>query len=500
MIYDAAIIGAGIVGSAIARELSRYRLKVCVIEKESDVSCGASKANSGIIHAGYDPEPGTLMARFNAEGNPLFTRLAEELHFDFSRIGSLVIGFDDADLRTLHTLKERGEKNGVQGLRILTGDEARAMEGRLNRDVTAALFAPSAGIISPYQATWSLAENAAQNGVRFFLNSAVRGITREPPEDLRGFVITTGKGAIRARFVINAAGLFADEISRMAGARDFSIIPRRGEYTLLDSNTRGLTGRVVFQTPGVLGKGVLVTPTVDGNILIGPSADDCEDKRYTDTTRAGQDFVIQQGERSFPGIPRRNIINSFAGVRAIAYHPAERAGEPVGDFIIEEDSAVRGFINVAGISSPGLTSAPAIALHVKHLLEEAGLTFTPNPDFIPLHRGIESFRNADPERKAQLIAENPLYGRVICRCEMITEAEILQAVRGVIGAEDLDGVKRRTRAGMGRCQGGFCSPRITEIISRERSIPMIHVTKNGGSSFILNSRLREAKSTREVCE
>ncbi len=487
MIYDAAIIGAGIIGSSIARELSRYRLKVCVIEKESDLSCGASKANSGIIHAGYDPEPGTLMARFNVQGNPLFSGLAEELHFDFNRIGSLVIGFDETDLRMLHTLKERGEKNGVQGLRILSGDEARAMEGRLNREVTAALFAPSAGIISPYQAAWSLAENAAQNGVRFFLNSAVRGIACEQAEALRVFVITTGRGGIRARFVINAAGLFADEISRMAGARDFTIIPRRGEYTLLDSSARGLTGHVVFQTPGVLGKGVLVTPTVDGNILIGPSADDREDKQYTGTTRAGQDFVIQQGERSFPGIPRRTIINSFAGIRAIAYRPA---GEPVRDFIIEEDSAVRGFINVAGISSPGLTAAPAIALHVVHLLEDAGLALSPNPDFIPEHKGIESFKNASPERKARLIEENPLYGRVICRCEMITEAEILQAVRGVIGAEDLDGVKRRTRGGMGRCQGGFCSPRITEIISRERAIPMINVTKNGGSSFILNSRIR----------
>ncbi len=492
MIYDAAIIGAGIVGAAAARELSRYTANVCVIEKESDVSCGTSKANSGIVHAGYDPEPGTLMARFNAEGNRMFPALAEELHFDFRQTGSLVVAFSEDEKKHLEKLERRGKENGVAGLSVIGRDELRRMEPNIGEDAAAALFAPSAGITSPYQAAWSLAENAARNGVRFMLNTEVHAIV-PPGADDQYFTIHTGRGDIRSKYVVNAAGVFSDEISRMAGGRPFVIVPRRGEYCLLDNACKDLVSHVIFQIPGPLGKGVLVTPTVDDNILIGPSAEDGNGKSDTGTTRTGQEYVIDRAERSVPDIPRRNIINSFSGIRALAY---ERDAEgnpaaPVGDFIVEEDERVPGLIHAAGISSPGLTAAPAIALRIVELLENAGLVLHQNRDFIPVHKGIESFKRASPERRLRLVEENPLYGRIICRCEMITEAEIVQAVHSAIGADTLDGVNRRTRAGMGRCQGGFCLPRITAIISREKNIPMINVTKNGGCSYILNSRTRQ---------
>ena len=525
MIYDIAIIGAGIVGASIARELSRYKLKICLIDKADDVSCGTSKANSGIVHAGYDPEPGTLMAKLNVQGTAMYAKWAEELHFDYKNIGSLVIAFSEADLEHIKKLYDRGIKNGVPRMKLLSAEELHALEPNVNEEACGALLAESAGIVSPYQATWAIAENAVQNGVKLFTESEVHGITRpdgsESADSAGAFggvgtkdagengagassengagsgsgtnlgngnwIIHTGNADIETRCVINAAGLFADKISEMAGARKFKIKPRRGEYFLLDSNCASLANHTLFQPPDELGKGVLVTPTVDGNILVGPTAGASNTKDDTSTTKEGQDLVFEKSSKTLNDIPRRNIINSFAGIRAIAMN---EDGSPVNDFIIEEDADAKRFINVAGICSPGLTAAPAIGVYVTELVEKAGIKLEPNKDFIAVRKGIESFKNATKERKEQLIEENPLYGRIICRCEMITEAEIVQAVRSPVGAKDLDGVKRRTRAGMGRCQGGFCSPRVTEIISRERGIPMTSVTKNGGCSYILNSKTR----------
>ncbi len=489
MTYDVAIIGAGIIGSSIARELSKYKLKICMIEKANDVSCGTSKANSGIVHAGYDPVPGTLMAKLNVEGTAMYPKLAEELHFDFKNIGSLVIGFSEEDMKHVEKLYERGKANGVPRMRIINQQELRQLEPNVSEEAQGALLAESAGIISPYQTTWAIAESAVMNGVKLFLETEVHSITK-PEENQKLWTIHTGQGDIQASCVVNAAGLFADEISKMAGARDFKIKPRNGEYFLLDNKCSSLARHTLFQTPDALGKGILVSPTVDGNILVGPSAGDNEDKTFTATTREGQDLVMLKGEKTIPNIPRRNIINSFAGVRAIALNAD---GSPVNDFIIEEDANAKCFINVAGICSPGLTAAPAIGVYVKDLVQKAlkgKKEFEANKDFIAVRKGFESFKNASPERKEQLIEENPLYGRIICRCEMITEGEIVDAVKSTVGARDLDGVKRRTRAGMGRCQGGFCSPRVTEIISRELNIPMTSVTKNGGCSFILNSKTR----------
>ena len=485
MIYDIAIIGAGIVGASIARELSRYKLKICLIDKADDVSCGTSKANSGIVHAGYDPEPGTLMAKLNVQGTAMYAKWAEELHFDYKNIGSLVIAFSEADLAHIKKLYDRGIKNGVPRMKLLSAEELHALEPNVNEEACGALLAESAGIVSPYQATWAIAENAVQNGVKLFTESEVHGISR--PDADGNWIIHTGNADIETRCVINAAGLFADKISEMAGARKFKIKPRRGEYFLLDSNCASLANHTLFQPPDELGKGVLVTPTIDGNILVGPTAGASNTKDDTSTTKEGQDLVFEKSSKTLNDIPRRNIINSFAGIRAIAMN---EDGSPVNDFIIEEDADAKRFINVAGICSPGLTAAPAIGVYVTELVEKAGIKLEPNKDFIAVRKGIESFKNATKERKEQLIEENPLYGRIICRCEMITEAEIVQAVRSPVGAKDLDGVKRRTRAGMGRCQGGFCSPRVTEIISRERGIPMTSVTKNGGCSYILNSKTR----------
>jgi glycerol-3-phosphate dehydrogenase len=405
-------------------------------------------------------------------------------------------------------LYDRGIKNGVKNLKIISQDELHEMEPEVNPDATGALFAPTAGIVSPYQATWAIAENAVQNGVKLFLDSEVHSLT--PPKtaekdvqanptgsessgiDEKLWTIHTGKQEIKARCVINAAGLFADRISKMAGARNFEIKARRGEYFLLDNKCSYIASHTLFQTPDEKGKGILVTPTVDGNILVGPTADDGFEKTDTATTRSGQNFAMEKGEKTIPGIPRRNIINSFSGMRALAY---DEDGKQIKDFIIEEDKNVPAFINVAGICSPGLTAAPAIGEYVsemarKILCEKFGMKIEPNTDFIAVRKGIESFKDASVQRKAELIEENPLYGRIICRCEMITEAEIVQAINSTVGACDLDGIKRRTRAGMGRCQGGFCSPRVTEIIAREKNIPMTSVTKNGGASYILNSKTR----------
>ena len=489
--YDVAIIGAGITGACIARELAKTSAKIALIEKENDVACGSSKANSAIVHGGFDPVPGTLMARLNVRGSELYPELAKKLHFDYENNGSLVIAFDEQGRTLLNTLLERGKKNGVKDLRIVESEELHDMEPNLGDNSLAALYSPTAGIMCPYKATWAFAESAVINGAEFFRNTAVHAI--EKTDGI--FVLRTGHGEIRAKYVVNAAGIFADKVSAMAGARKFVIKQRRGEYCLLDNNCKSLVNHTLFQTPTALGKGVLVTQTVDGNILIGPSADDQSGDMdgYTGTTAASQADVLAKASLTIPDIPRGNIINSFAGIRAIACETDENgnAGESIEDFIIEEDANVKGFINASGICSPGLSAAPATAEYVAELLKSAGLDVKKRDDFIEERKGITAFHTADIATRLKLIKEDPLYGQIICRCETVTEAEIVQAIRSPLGALDVDGIKRRTRAGMGRCQSGFCSPRVTEILSREAHIPMTSVTKKGGSSFMLAGKTRD---------
>jgi glycerol-3-phosphate dehydrogenase len=476
---DMVIIGAGITGCSIARELSRYDLNITVVEKEEDVACGTSKANSAIVHAGFDAAPGTWKAKLNVEGNKLYPALCEELDVPLVMNGSLVVAVTEEEEKALEELLERGKINGVKYLSIIGKDELHAMEPNLSPNARAALNAPTGGLVCPYELTIALAENANQNGVKFLLNAPVIDI--EVLED-SSFLVKTPKGSIRSKYVINAAGLFADEISKMAGAEEYSITPRKGEYLIFDKHFGNLVSKAIFPTPTKISKGILVCPTVDGNIFIGPNSNNIEDKNDTSVNPPGIKEIIEGGKKLVPDLPLKNIITSFAGLRAVSN---------TNDFIIEASKKVRGFINVGGIQSPGLTSAPAIAIMVREILQEQGVTLKEKPDFIPQRPKKVRFRELDNKERSKLIEQNPAFGHVICRCETVTEAEIIDAIKRPVGARSIDAVKRRTRAGMGRCQGGFCSPRVLEIIARDLGIAPLEITKKGPDSNMLVARIKE---------
>lgn len=471
MKYDVIIIGAGVCGSAVARELSRYQLKTAVLEREEDVCAGTSKANSGIVHAGFDAPNGSLMAKLNVEGNQMMEKLSEELDFSFRQNGSLVLCFDEADRPKLNALYERGVKNGVKELRILEQAEVRALEPNVSDEAVAALYAPTGGIVCPFGLTIALAENACTNGVEFYFDKNVTKIERTAD----GWKVTAGEEVYESTYVVNAAGVYADVFHNMVSEKKIHITPRRGEYCLLDKGTQGFVEHTVFQLPGKYGKGVLVTPTVHGNTLVGPTAADIEEKEGTNTSQEGLGEVRTKANRSVKNLPMNQVITSFAGLRA---------HEDGGEFIVGEAEDAKGFIDCAGIESPGLTSAPAIGKMVAGLIAEQ-LQPEKNENFCGTRKGILNPQTLTKEERAALIKEKPAYGTIICRCEMITEGEIIDAVTRPLGAKSLDGVKRRTRAGMGRCQSGFCSPKTMEIIARERHIPMEKVTKSGGGSGII---------------
>lgn len=480
VVYDVAIIGAGVTGALTARELSRYDLRVCLLERDSDVAMGSTKANSAIVHAGYDAVPGSLKAILNVQGNRMFESIAAELDIPFKRIGSLVLAFTGEEMETLWKLYRRGMENGVPGLRVLTSlEEVKALEPNVSQTVIGALHAPSAGITCPYELTFGAVENAVSNGAELMLETQVTGIVCAADK----FILSTNRGPVQSRFVVNAAGLYADAIARMIGEEHFHIRPRKGEYLLLDKSQGQQVHSVIFQAPSALGKGILVTPTVDGNLLIGPNAVDVEDKEDFSTTVSGLAQVTQGALKSVPGINTREAITSFAGLRAVP---------STGDFILAPAANARRFIHAAGIESPGLTAAPAIALYVVELLKDEGLALVPKKSFKPCRKAITRFSEADEERKRSLIDSNRLYGQVICRCELVTEGEIVDCIRRPAGARTVDAVKRRTRSGMGRCQGGFCSPRIAEILSRELGMSVQEVTKKGGGSALLTGKTKEA--------
>ncbi len=470
--YDVAIIGAGVSGAAIARELSRYRADICVIEKEEDVCCGTSKANSAIVHAGYDAATGSLKAKLNVRGNRMMGRLAEELDIPFRRNGSLVVCRDEADFPELQKLYERGMANGVEGLHILSREETLAMEPNVTADVYAALYAPTAGIVCPFELNIALAENAYVNGVEFRFDTEVTDITKLEG----GYGLHTGQGMVRARYVVNAAGVYADEIHNMVCEKKLHIFPRRGDYCLLDKAAGNHVEKTVFALPGKLGKGILVTPTVHGNLLIGPTAIEVTDKEGVNTTGEGLGQIMEKAGLHVKDLPMRQVITSFAGLRA---------HEACGDFVIGEAEDAKGFIDCAGIESPGIASCPAIGEMVAEILKEK-MGLEEKGDFISVRKGIRKPGMLGKEERAALIREDPAYGNIVCRCEMISEGEILDAVRRPLGARSLDGVKRRTRAGMGRCQSGFCLPRIMEILAGERHVSMSDITKSGGSSYLVN--------------
>ncbi len=469
--YDVIIIGAGVSGAATARELSRYKVNACVIEKEEDVCCGTSKANSAIVHAGYDAATGSLMAKLNVRGNQMMEQLAKDLDFPFKKNGSLVVCLHEEDMPNLQTLYDRGVANGVKDLRILNREELRAMEPNISDDAYAALYAPTAGIVCPFNLNIAMAENACVNGVEFKFDTEVTGL--HPIEG--GWAIETNQGTFETKYVVNAAGVYADRLHNMVSAKKIHITPRRGDYCLLDKTAGNLVSKTIFALPGKFGKGILVAPTVHGNLILGPTAIDIEDKEGTNTTREGLDQVIAKCGMNVKNIPMRSVITSFAGLRA---------HEDGHEFLIGELEDAPGFIDCAGIESPGLTSSPAIGEMVAEILREK-LNLEKNENFVATRKGVLDPDALSKEERIELIRKNLAYGNIICRCEMITEGEILDAIHRPLGAKSLDGVKRRTRAGMGRCQAGFCSPRTMEILARERHVSMFDITKSGGDSKIV---------------
>lgn len=469
--YDVIIIGAGVSGAAVARELSRYKVNACVIEKEEDVCCGTSKANSAIVHAGYDAATGSLMAKLNVRGNQMMEQLSKDLDFPFKKNGSLVVCLTEEDMPKLQALYDRGVANGVQELRILNREELRAMEPNISDDAYAALYAPTAGIVCPFNLNIAMAENACVNGVEFKFDTEVTGL--HPIEG--GWAIETNQGSFETKYVVNAAGVYADRLHNMVSAKKIHITPRRGDYCLLDKTAGDLVSKTIFALPGKFGKGILVAPTVHGNLILGPTAIDIEDKEGTNTTREGLDQVITKCGMNVKNIPMRSVITSFAGLRA---------HEDGHEFLIGELEDAKGFIDCAGIESPGLTSSPAIGEMVAEILREK-LNLEKNENFVATRKGVLDPDSLSKEERIELIKKNPAYGNIICRCEMITEGEILDAIHRPLGAKSLDGVKRRTRAGMGRCQAGFCSPRTMEILARERHVSMFDITKSGGESKIV---------------
>lgn len=532
-VYDICIIGAGIVGCAIARELSRYALKICLLEKNDDVATATTKANSGIVHGGYAEKHGSIKAAFSAAGNRMYPQLAAELHFGFAPIGSFVIGFDEHDAVQIQALYANGIKNGVEHLQIVDGDFVRRKEPQINQNVTIALYCPTTGVTSPYEAAIALAENAIDNGVELRLSKEVveikRIATTKNTKQTDYFTILTtqqetqelqkSKGTkectyaqqetLRSKLIINAAGLYADEIAALVDADTFTITPRHGQYLLFDKNQGELVNSVIFQTPTAISKGILVTRTCHGNLLIGPDAELAPDKNYVDTSSKNIANIIATAQRTLPHFDLRKVITAFAGNRAIS---------STGDFVIGESEKVPGFINVAGIESPGLTAAPAIAQHIVKIIGATGrVSLQQKASFNPIRRpyhAIAALIEKNPQNSPQsnsgsnlelakqhqtkidelneLIKREPCYGCVVCRCETVSEGEIRDALSRSIPINSIDAIKRRTRAGMGRCQGGFCTPRIMEIIEDALHVQREKITTKGGCSLLVQGRTKRA--------
>ena len=479
MQFDVIIIGAGVSGAACARELSRYDLKICVLEKEDDVCSGTSKANSGIAHAGFDAVPGTLKAKLNVEGSRMMKELSETLDFPYSQNGSLVVANAKEEIATLEHLLKQGVENGVEGLEIIDREQLKAIEPNIADEAVAALLVPTGGIVCPFGLNIAMAENAAVNGVEFRFNEPVNAIRKIADKgDLQEtkYEVTTSKGTYQTTCVINAAGVYADVIHNMVSEDKMQIIARKGEYCLLDKTAGKHVSHTIFSVPSKMGKGVLVSPTVHGNLLLGPTATDVEEKEGVHTTAEALKEALEKSGKHVANIPTRQVITSFAGLRAHL---------DAGDFAIGEVKDAETFFDCAGIESPGLTASPAIGKMVAELVATK-LQPAKKAGFIEKRVGIKHFSECNIEEKNALIKENPAYGNMICRCEQITEGEILDAIHRPLGARSLDGIKRRTRAGMGRCQAGFCSPKTMEILSRETGIPMEEITKHGmGSNYIV---------------
>lgn len=471
---DVLVIGGGVVGAALARELSRYTARTVLLEKEVDVSFGTSKANSGIIHSGIHDRPGSLKARLCIAGNRMYPQLAQELNVLYKQNGALVVAQEPGDVASLEALRHAGKSSGVPNITPLNRDELLRLEPALSPSLLGGLHIPSGGIVIPFDLVFALIENARANGVTVMLQTRVEQILAEGDE----FIVRTNRGNIKAAYVINAAGLHAAQVARLAGDESFEIRPRKGEEYLLDRKLEGLVQRTIFPLPSAVSKGILVIPTVEGNLMLGPTAHSVGSFSDLDTTAAGWEEIFAYVRRLVPALRPGDLITSFAGLRAAS------GGE---DFIIRRSARSSRFIHAAGIESPGLTAAPAIAGHIIELLRDSGLRLEPNPRFNP-NRAVIRLRDLGLEERAKLMARDPAYARIVCRCETVSEGEIRDAIRR--GATTLDGVKLRTRSGMGRCQGGFCTPRIIEILSQELGLAPEQITKRGGESRLLTGWLR----------
>lgn len=466
--YDIVIIGAGVVGGLIARTLAKYDKKILVLDKEHDVAMGATKANSAIVHAGFDAVEGSLKARLNVRGSEMMEQVTGELGVKYVRNGSLVVAFAN-EREEVEKLVARGIANGVKGVRLVEKEELHTLEPNLNDDLDCALYAPTGAIVCPYELTIAAVGNAMDNGAELKTDFEVSDIKKIDG----GYVITSSKGdSVEAKYIINSAGLYSDKIAAMTGDADFEVHPRRGEYMLLDRECGGFCSHTIFHTPTKMGKGILVSPTVDGNLLLGPTATDIEDKEDTKTTMEGFASIISKSNDNVKNLPLNKVITSFCGLRAVG---------STGDFIIKINDGV---VTLAGIESPGLSSAPAIAEYVEEMLLSSGMSAKKKSEYNPIRRSAHYFKNLSMEEKNEIIKKDPRYGKMVCRCESITEGEIVEALTNNPRATDLDGVKRRTRSGMGRCQGGFCSPTVVELIARELGVPFESVTKFGGGSII----------------
>ncbi len=472
--YDVAIIGCGIMGSSCAYYLSRYNLRIAVIEKYNDICCGATRANSAIIHAGYDPKPGSLCAKYNVRGCKLAGEICKKLDVHYQNIGSLVVAFTESEMKTVEELYERGLKNGVPDMKIVNQEELRKMEPQISENALGALYAPTAAIVNPWQYGIAMTETAVRNGVQVFLNCEVKDIK----EDDGFWKISCGDKEFDAKYVINAAGVHSDDIHNMVAEPSFKIEPYAGEYYLLDKVEGDRAKHVIFQCPNELGKGVLVSPTVHGNLIVGPNSI-LTDKEDTSTKTSSLDFIRQAASKSVPSISFRQNIRNFTGVRPNA---------DTDDFVI--GFAAKHFLDLAGIKSPGLSAAPAIAEDVLNMLKDDGLELEEKADYIDSRTHIR-FKELSNEEKNKLIFEKPEYGRVVCRCETITEGEIIDALNSPVPPVSLDGIKRRCTAGMGRCQGGFCGPKVLEIMAKFKGVEPEDIIQDGTGSFILTGETKK---------
>jgi len=471
---DILLIGAGVTGCALARELSRYQARVTVLDRGADIAEGATKANSGIVHAGYDALPGTKKALYNVRGARMYEALCDQLGVPYRRCGALIIAFDDQDRETLQKLLDRGVTNGVQDMRIIEREELLSLEPALNPEVLCALLVPSSAVVSPYEMAFALADDAAANGVSFRFDQRVESVERLPEG---GFRVTARGGEVfHCRILVNCAGDCGAFLHNQLSPEKLTMVHRRGQYYLLDRAEKQPFGMTIFQCPSAMGKGVLVSPTVHGNLLLGPTAEDIPDPEDTATTAEGLASVLAAAARTWPGISTRTNITNFSGVRAHL---------TTDDFVIGPVPGCPGAYEAVGIESPGLSSAPAIAEDLAALIaRECGLA--PKAEVVPFRKPPRPFHEMTEEERAEAVRNDPAYGNIICRCEVVTEAEIRAAIRRPVGARTIDGVKRRTRAGMGRCQGGFCMPRVADLIAEETGCSLQEVTKNGGESRLLS--------------